>query len=129
VSAPRKSPASLDSIRDTVVRAIERTSLRQTAVDVGLTARGLSRFLAGAPPRASTVRKLREWSVRNAAKNEGASAETAAAALALLVEWLPAEQRDDAADALVSELERRAKAGGVAVPRWLASLRGGDEPS
>lgn len=85
-----------------------------------MSAPSLRDFINGSEPRQVTVRKLTEWYVRTAAeRGEVLSERTARAALALLVEPVPPEGRDDALRELVDAMERSYRTAGVPVPKWL----------
>ena len=80
------SAPPVDVLRDAARRAAASTSLRATASEIGITHRSLARFLAGeTETRESTTRKLRDWYVRRAASTGDVTAETAEAALSVLV--------------------------------------------
>jgi hypothetical protein len=80
----------LDRIRETIRRASEGDrSLRSIARELEMVPTALTNFLEGANPRASTRRKLVEWYVLNAAETRDGSLDTASAAVAVLLEWVP----------------------------------------
>jgi len=78
------------ALRAALTRAVATSSLRAVAEQVGLTHRGLGMFIrAEARPRDVTLRKLREWYLRDAATLPKTDASTVNAAVALLLESAP----------------------------------------
>lgn len=56
------SGASLDTLREAVAQRVADTSVRQTALEVGLSHQALSRFIkAETQPYGTTVAKIRAW--------------------------------------------------------------------
>jgi hypothetical protein len=94
------------------------------ADQIGLTHRGLQLFLSGGAPRASTIRKLREWYVRRAVETGQLSEQTALAALAVLLDGLTARARDRAATDLVDVIRRAYVATEQEPPDWVVKLLG-----
>jgi hypothetical protein len=109
-------------LRQAADRAVAHTSLRSVAEQVGLTHRGLSRFLGGSDPRSATVLKLRAWYVRRAARAGAVTADTAAAALAVLVDGFASPERDRVAADIVGVLRFAYTASGGAAPPWIREL-------
>ena len=58
---PRKTSASLDTLRGAVRARVDDLGLREVARQVGMAHTSLSDFLSGRTPRASNVVKLRRW--------------------------------------------------------------------
>lgn len=113
----------VSTLRAAVAEAVARTSSHAVAREVGMSAPSLRDFINGSEPRQATVRKLAEWYVRTAAdRGDVLSEGTARAALALLVEPIPPERREDALRELVDAIERSYRAAGVPVPKWLQKL-------
>jgi hypothetical protein len=123
VTPPRDS-ASLETLREAARLFVDATSLRQAARDIGMSPTGLRGFLDGADPYVKTARKLAEWYVREAGRqNADLSPQTAAAALDLLTKHLPIRRRDAAAAELVEVLYRHCVRGDSPPPGWLLELR------
>lgn len=120
---PAKS-ISVETIRYAAARAVERTSLRKVADGMDMAASWLDGFISGggAVPRAQTLKKLREWYLREAASLAEVDEATAAASLALLVEGLQSEaDRARAARAVLESLAASYAAVGP-IPAWLRNL-------
>jgi hypothetical protein len=106
-------------LREAVRRAVEATSLRAVAAQIGLTHHSVRNFLNGSSPHASNVRKLREWYVREAASAPEPSAESVEAALSILTETLPEDRRESIGRKMLEMLREEHTASGVRLPRWL----------
>lgn len=84
---------------------------------------GLSAFIGGTDPLVSTVEKLTGWYLRTMPeRGEHTTGTTARAALALLVDFLPAKEQKAMVRAFRRALEARAKAAGVPLPDWAEEL-------
>ena len=102
----------------------EATSVSQVAREVGLTARGLQKFLDGSVPYSATRRKLERWYIREAVRSESATdAATAAAALRVLMQDVPASQRDIVLEKAIGWWENIYAGAGLQPPRWIAEVR------
>jgi hypothetical protein len=125
LTAPPRDPASLDTLREAARLFVDSTSLRQAARDIGMSPTGLRGFLDGADPYVKTARKLTEWYVREAGRQQQSelTVETAAAALDLLTKHLPVARRDAAAAELVEVLHRHCIGSRTPPPEWLTELR------
>lgn len=111
-------------LRNAVERAVKASSLRSVARDVGMSPMGLSAFINGTEPLASTVEKLTGWYLRTLRdRGEVTTGTTARAALAVLVDFLPAKERKAMVREFRRALEARAKAAGVPVPDWVDELQ------
>jgi len=121
VSAPQPPRVPLDRLRAAAKRAVDETSLRKVAKDVGLSPMGLSLFLTGETeqPYPPTMRKLEEWYARDAARSRGTDSETAAAALFLLVSGLPQERSEAARQSILEVLRENYTIAKVPPPDWL----------
>jgi hypothetical protein len=106
-------------LREAVRRAAESTSTHQVAEAIGMSQGGVRKLLAGAEPHAATVLKLTSWYVRQAAHAHELDADTAAAALALLVDAAPAGERESLRRALVRQMRDAHTRGGAEPPAWL----------
>lgn len=119
-----RAPVSVETLRYAAARAVERSSLRRVADDMGMAPSWLDNFIDGrtAVPRSQTLRKLRDWYVRNAAALAQVPDESAPAALSLLVDGLMAEEERRQATAEVREVLARFYARQGAVPDWLRKM-------
>lgn len=98
--------------------------MSQIAREVGLTPRGLQKFLDGAEPRSRTRQKLERWFVREQEHIGTATDEiTATAALNVLMHDLPPVHRKKVLTQAVSWWENTFTDVGVPLPPWLVSLR------
>lgn len=87
MSAGREIPVS--RLREAVEARVRATSRRRTASEVGLSPRGLYKFLEGATPHPATVRKLEQWY-----RDHGSSGDPSVLeALDVLISYLPQAQR------------------------------------
>jgi hypothetical protein len=118
-------PAPLETLRAAAQAHVDASSLRRTAREIGMSPTGLRGFLEGAAPYHKTERKLRQWFLRLRGGSEAPeppTTETAAAALATLVQHLAPEHRAPAAARVVELLRRRSRDTGAAVPEWIERL-------
>jgi hypothetical protein len=122
VSEPAAPSVPIDVIRRELERAVDQTSLRQVAREVGLSPRGLSLVMAGSRTLRKTSRKLRDWYVRRAAV-VGPSPELAAAALDILLEGLGSVGREHAAVAILGVIESMHRSEDAPPPSWLDGVR------
>jgi len=114
----------VDTLRAAAFDKVERTSLRGVARQIGVSAPGLRLFLDGAYPRESTLRKIRDWYFSEAAAHaDDLSAETARAAVRLLVEGLPESDRAPVIRKLLETLLGAYRRQGTLPPAWLDALR------
>lgn len=114
----------LETIRDAAARAAKAEGIRKTAREIGVSVTGFRAFLDGSSPFESTRKKLAGWYLRRvAAGAEGPAAGVAEAALAVLVEHLPAEERDATVRELRSVVEKRTRASGAPLPEWVRVVR------
>jgi len=122
---PPRASVSVDTLRYAAARAVERSSLRKVADEMGMAPSWLDGFIDGrtAAPRSQTLRKLREWLTREMASLAEVSEASAAASLSLLVEGLLTEtDRAEARRALLDLLAGRYAEQG-ALPDWIEALR------
>lgn len=123
----RESPVLVDVevLRSTAAARAAATSISQIARDVGLTTRGLNKFLKGSKPHSATRQRLERWYVRQAAEQADATdVETATAAIAVLAHDIPpAQHRQIAADA-VRWWGTAYDEVGLPRPRWVEQLEG-----
>jgi hypothetical protein len=52
---------TIEQLRSQILRAVERSSFRAVAQEVGMSPTGLKKFTAGASPYTATLRRLRTW--------------------------------------------------------------------
>lgn len=125
-SMPSSSPAvPVEILREAVRKRVEESSLRVAAGEIGMSWKGLDRFVKGSTePYPSTIRKLTDWYLRRAAsEDEAPDTETAQAALAVLVRYLPPAHRDEAVARVVAVLQNLGEERGVPAPGWVAPER------
>lgn len=114
----------IETIRYAAARAVERSSLRAVARQMEMAPSWLDNFIAGkeAVQRAQTLKKLREWFLRNAAALAEVNEPASAAAVQLLVEGLMSQpERSRAREELLEVLARHYGAAGHK-PEWLRKL-------
>ncbi len=117
---PQDPRVPVGMLREAARRAVEATSSHQVANAVGMSALGLRKFIAGTDPHPATVRKLATWYVRHAAASQELNAETAAAALTLLVDSYPPEDRERVRRGLLDVLREAHGRLGTKPPSWLS---------
>ena len=119
---PSRSPAivPIEVLREAIRQRVSASSLRVAAVEVGLSWKGIDKFLAGSTPHRATVRKFTDWYLRwSAAEAEVPSPETVEAALAVIVRHLPPAHRDEAAAAAMAAVRKVGESHGQTPPAWL----------
>jgi hypothetical protein len=112
-------------LRAAVRDAIERTSARAVAREIGMSAPSVRDFAAGSAPRPSTIRKLTMWYLRyweETGRGE-LDARTAQAAITLLFEHVPAAERPGVREDFYEWLARKTAASGAREPRWVREAR------
>lgn len=119
VSGTPIPPVAVAALRDAVRRAVAASSTRAVAAEIGISQPGIRKLLAGANPHAATVRKLLLWYLKPGTGG-GADAETAGAALALLVDGFPLAEQERVRRALVDVLREAHGRLGTDPPPWLA---------
>jgi len=100
--------------------AIERSTLRAVAKEVGMSPSGLQNFLDGAAPYGKTKEKLRFWYFRRAGFSSYA-VEDAAYILRRLVSSLPAP--DHGVMAVLDAVESSYQRVGMYPPDWVRLMR------
>jgi hypothetical protein len=113
---------SIDVLREGARRDAESTNLRIVAADVGMSARGLLKFLDGSAPRAATLRKLRDWYVRRAASQGEVTLDTALAALTVLLDGIPVDEMRDCTTRLLEAVRENHRETGTKEPDWVRKL-------
>ena len=127
VPPPRRWTApdekELVHLRATLLHHVESTTLRATALDVGITPSGLSGIIyEDAQPYRPTMQKLRAWYARQAGADALTTPESAVAAVWILLQGIPGDAREDALEDLLQLLRRYHTRTG-AHPTWLTELR------
>lgn len=114
----------VDALREAARAYAEATSQRRAARDIGLSGTGFRAFLNGGLPQAGTLRKLREWYVRDLDLQEGeVSPDAAGAALSILVAHLPPAERDQAIRRVAELIAEMGRDRGLPSPGWLHIAR------
>ena len=117
-----------DVLRAALLRATEESTLTEVAGQVGMTPAGLQRYIrAKARPREATQRKLREWYLREAANWAGPDSGVARAAIAVLLEGMPAPDEHRTSVAVAALVRDAFLGANISPPRWLAD--GVSEPN
>jgi transcriptional regulator with XRE-family HTH domain len=121
---PQAARVPVEAIRREAKLAEEATSLRAVARDIGVSAAGLRQFLNGRSPYPTTLVKLNAWYLRRLASAPEFTAAAAQAGLRVLLEAIPADEREAAAAELLEYLEGLYRGRRLRPPAWLAELRG-----
>lgn len=109
-----------DVLRAALRNAVTASSLRTVAEQVGLTHRGLQLYITGeSRPREATVRKLREWYVREASTRPGADETTVRAAIEVLLGGLPEGKKGRAAAQLIEAVRQAFSEAKMEPPDWI----------
>lgn len=112
-----------EALRAALRRAIRESTLRGVAAQVGMTAAGLQRYIEGKTrPRDLTLRKLREWYLREAGNWTGTGESVARAAIAVLLDGLPAAEQDRAAAEITAVVRGAYTRVKISPPEWLAKV-------
>ncbi|MBB4635646.1 hypothetical protein [Longimicrobium terrae] len=101
--------AVIPTIRTAATTMVDRTSLRQIAKQIGMSPSGLDKFLNGTEPQRKILRKLESWytrlSAQAAARADGVSPESAAAAVRVLAVLHAPARRGVFVDVLVEQMD------------------------
>lgn len=116
---PPSGRAPIEAIRAAAEAAVEATSLRSVAAQIGLSPTGLRNFLQGRSPYSATVRKLNAWYLKHAAQRHAFTDEVVEAAFAVLLEGLPEEARPSAAQRVLGALDEGHREAHSRPPAWL----------
>jgi hypothetical protein len=120
---PPKRSVRIDPIRQFVAARASALSVNRVAAEIGLTARGLQKFLDGSEPQAGTQQKLERWYLRARVEAGGETdVDTARAALAVLMHDLPPGKRDAALVRMLQHWAAEYDAAGVPRPGWLSAI-------
>jgi phage terminase small subunit len=127
---PSATPEQLETIRGAILRHVADTSLRHAAREIGLSPSGLSNFLTRvSTPYGKTRAKLLAWFSRHGWQMLDSSEAAARAALALLVEGLPEEGRDDTRRKIVEAIRHAHLRHYTQPPAWLEHLATDEPPA
>ncbi len=109
-------------LRGALVDGIGRSSLRSVAHQVGLSASGLRKFLRGADPMDSTVRKAERWYALHGRVPASPAPPAAYALLMVLLHDLPPRRRPEAVRRMLRALEDVHRSAGADPPEWVGRL-------
>ena len=116
---------SIDRIRREAQLAVEASSLRSVAAEVGLTPMGLRGFIRGeSAPQPRTVRKLTFWFARRMGALEPEGEEAARASLVRLAALYPPDDRPRVEMLFLRLMEEQFRESGMVPPAWLQALLG-----
>lgn len=119
-ATPREPRVPVGLLREAARRAVDASSSHQVAGQIGMSAPGLRKFIAGSDPHPATLKKLAEWYVRHSVSTHQIDPDTVAAALTILVDGLP-ETEQASIRRTVLELLREAHGRlGTKPPVWLS---------
>lgn len=123
-SAAQADGPTVENMRNAVADRVRSNSLRSVAREIGMSAAGLMKFLAGSAPYTPTLRRLRIWYVRHAATRTGeVQPGDAAAALRVLLFDLAPEPRRRAAARVIEVMAEGYDESGRETPPWIEDLR------
>ena len=105
-------------LRAAVRSAVQSSSQRIVAEQIGLTHRGLAKFLDGSTPRENTRLKLREWYVREASTRPMVDKATVAAAIDVLLRGLPEGEKGRAVAVLNEAVRQAFRQAKMSPPAW-----------
>lgn len=114
-AAPRITHAQVEDIREAVRDALEQSSLRTLAPEIGIGHSTLHNFASGATPHPRVRRLLFNWHVRHKATPRSITPEQLDAITASLPQHVRSRLRPRIAEILVSGYVE----GGVETPSWL----------
>ena len=115
--APRITAEQVEDIRQAVSEALEQSSLRAVAVEIGLGHSTLHNFASGANPHPRVRRLLHDWHTRRTAAPRAIDP----ARLDAITEGLPGHVRIRLRPFLAQVLVRGYVESGLEAPTWLAS--------
>ena len=113
------------TLREGVRRAVAASSLRAVAEQVGLTHRGLAKFLEGSTPHSGTVRKLTRWYVSHPSGAEPISPDVAKATLTFLLSGIPEATIERAVRDVATHVRVAFVEAGVPPPGWIDAVVSG----
>jgi hypothetical protein len=121
----RPSDVPVDAIREAAAHVAALTSVRSVSRDIGISPRGLQKFLDGGEPYSPNRAKLQAWYVRKVADgivDPVAGAENAA--VDLLLRGISPRKKEKARAALLDALRRIYADAGAKTPGGLGELAG-----
>ena len=115
--------ASTERLRDAVAARISAIGLRPVAREIALDPKAVTKFLAGARPRAATRQKLVRWYIQVVAAQAG-STDTfaAAAAIEVLLRDLAPDQHPAGFAELLESVAQVYSRRNTPLPAWLSVL-------
>ncbi|HET7464070.1 MAG TPA: hypothetical protein VFJ82_22630 [Longimicrobium sp.] len=123
IGSPPLGSLTMDVLRAAVHRAIEEHSLRAVASQVGLSPAGLRLVITReASPYSGTLRKLRDWYLREAGRRTPGDEATIRAAIDLLLGELPAGERGRTAQEMMDALRHGYQRAEIQPPAWFAKF-------
>lgn len=116
---------SVSVLREAVREEVKRTSSHAVGREVGLSGPAVRSFVKGSEPREANLRKYTMWYIRYRQRTAGGTVdgETAAAALALLLEHIPGRRREEAAAELLSTLRAYCEKMENPLPAWFDEVQ------
>jgi hypothetical protein len=121
---PARRRVNVRTLREAAQTAVERTSLRAVARNVGISPPGLALFLDGATPREKTPAKLRGWYLSEAATRTDLTTDGARMVIDLLLESLTEGRRPKVFRKIAAAITGAHRADGTVPPSWLRELSG-----
>jgi hypothetical protein len=116
----RRRPAGVALLRDVVRRAVEASTLRRVAREIGVSAPGLALFIDGAVPREQSLDRYRSWFLQTSTARAGSvSKETVLLAIGVLLQSLPPNAQERTRSQLMRMLLRAHDRSRIAPPEWL----------
>lgn len=115
----------IEFLRTALRRRVEQTSVRQAAVEAGMSHGGVHNFITGTElPYGKTLARLRAWYLEHWAQGtEGLSLEAARYLVAEMLGAIPRTERAAAGAELLDALEAIHRRHEMPPPAWLHELR------
>jgi hypothetical protein len=112
-----------DVLRREAGLAVDASSLRAVAGEMGMSAMGLRSFIQGGrTPQDRTLRKVTLWHAGRAAARQAEGEEAARSVLTVLAGLYPQADRPRVLGNFLGQMEREFRASRMAPPPWLATL-------
>lgn len=112
-------PVRVHVLRNAILQASERRTIRAVAAEIGMSHSGLFSFLEGGEPRASTLKKMQAWYVKHAVEPGSTDADAVEAALTVLLDGIPEAEMPAARERVFTAIRESFKQSGAAPPAWL----------